>query len=179
MIRLETGRVALVRPLRPDDERLYPDFDARLSDEDRRFRFFSAAHLSERQIWAFTHFDRAEASAFAALDPADGAMLGVARLHRLEVDAGEFAVLVRSDLKGQGLGRELMTRVLRSAAPLGIRRIVGFVLRENACMLAFARDLGFALRADPDDAAVMRAELDLGDHGRALGEGPAEAALAS
>ena len=142
-------------------------------------RFFSASYLSERQIWAFTHFDRAEASAFIALDPRDGAMLGVARLHRLSDGSGEFAVLVRSDLKGRGLGRALMERVLDAAEALRVRAIFGIILRENVGMRALARELGFTLRADPDDAALMRAELDPAPAARRDRAEPAVLPLAS
>lgn len=150
---------ATIRPLEAADERLYPDFLAHVSAQDRRFRFFSAAELSTRQIWDFTHYDPDRAVALAAEGVADGAIYGVARLHALDGPEreGEFAVLVRSDLKGQGLGRALMEEICRRAASIGVSTLEGLILGENVGMLAFARDLGFALSPEPGDPGIVRA----------------------
>lgn len=150
-----------IRALRPKDEALYPAFMAAVSANDRRLRFFSPAPLSTRQIHAFTHFDPATAAAFVAVGP-DGALQGVARLHRVPDGQAEFAVLVRSDLKGRGLGRALMETLLAAAPRLAVSRVLGFVLPENTGMLALARDLGFTRRRDPDDAEIVRVSIDLG-----------------
>lgn len=155
---------ARIRPLRPEDERLYPDFLAQVSAEDRRFRFFSAAELSPRQIAGFTRYDPATALAFAAEARGDGRLLGVARLHRLggEAGDGEFAVLVRSDLKGRGIGRALMEEICRRAPEIGVGRLVGLILAENTGMLGFARELGFDLANDPGDPGLVRASARAG-----------------
>ncbi|MBM3521865.1 MAG: GNAT family N-acetyltransferase, partial [Alphaproteobacteria bacterium] len=73
----------------------------------------------------------------------------------------EFAVIVRSDLKGRGLGRLLMDRIITHARGRGVGEIVGDILRENTGMLALARDLGFELADDPDGPEIMRARLTL------------------
>lgn len=82
--------------------------------------------------------------------------LGVARLVRDpdNIDA-EFAVMVRSDLKGQGLGRLLMQSLLDYAALRGTQRIVGHVLRENRAMLGLLKSLGFDGRADRNEPSEM------------------------
>lgn len=151
-----------LRPLAVEDERLYPAFDAGLTDEDRRLRFFSPAHLSSRQIARFTQFDRSAAAAIVAIEAETGAIAGVSRLHRLPDESGEFAVLVRSDLKRQGLGTALMLKVFSEAGRIGVRSIVGLILRENTGMLRLARRLGFKLAAHPDDATLTVARLTPG-----------------
>ena len=83
--------VPTIRPLADGDDRLYPDFLAHVSAEDRRFRFFSAAELSPRQVWDFTHYDPDRAVVLVAERPRDGAILGVARLHRLDGSHGREA----------------------------------------------------------------------------------------
>lgn len=83
-VRLQDGREILIRPLRPDDETLYPVFLAHVTPEDRRLRFFMPVReFSPARIAQFTHVDFARAMAFAALERATGELVGVARLHRL------------------------------------------------------------------------------------------------
>src|SRR5215469_8808003 len=81
-ITLPDGRAVFVRPLRPEDESLYPPFLAAVTPEDLRLRLFAPVReFSHAFIARFTHFDYAKAMAFIALDGASGEMLGVARLH--------------------------------------------------------------------------------------------------
>ena len=74
--------------------------------------------------------------------------------------AAEFAILVRSDLKGQGLGRLLLSKIIDYCRRQGTREIVGEILAENDDMLRLASRLGFAL--DPDrETGTIRARLPL------------------
>ena len=93
--------------------------------------------------------------AFIAVD-AQQNTLGVARLVRDpdNVEA-EFALMVRSDLKGRGLGRLLMQALLDYAAARGTRRLVGYVLRENQAMLTLLKPLGFELRPDEHEPSEV------------------------
>lgn len=68
----------------------------------------------------------------------------------------EYAVAVRTDIKGRGLGYLLMTRLLEIAKARGLSEIFGEVLRENGPMLKMARELGFTVAPHPDEADVMR-----------------------
>lgn len=156
---LPSDRLVLFRPVEVADERLYPAFDASLTAEDRRLRFFSPSHLSAQQIARFTRFDRDQAAAILAVEAEGGAIAGVARLHRLEAGSGEFAVLVRSDLKRQGLGAALLGRILDEAGRLSIGTVVGLILRENTGMRHLASELGFALADHPDDRELIVARL--------------------
>jgi acetyltransferase len=74
-------------------------------------------------------------------------------------DNGEFAILVRSDLKGHGLGWLLMQLIIEYARAEGIGTIEGQVLRENTSMLAMCRELGFEITADPNDVGICIAKL--------------------
>jgi acetyltransferase len=90
-------------------------------------------------------------------------MLGVVRLHAdANYESGEFAILVRSDLKGRGLGWLLMQQIINYARSEGLKRIEGQILRENSTMLAMCRELGFAIGPDPDDTDICVARLALG-----------------
>src|SRR2546421_2442643 len=141
---LPDGTRVLMRPLKPEDAALYPEFVAHVTLEDSRLRFFSAIReLSEARIAQLTHLDYSRAMAFIVLDEASGKMLGVVRLHLDEDRAsGEYAVIVRSEFKGHGLGWLLMQRMIGYARALGLQRVHGQVLAENTTMLRMRAELG-------------------------------------
>ena len=76
-------------------------------------------------------------------------------------ERGEYAVLVRSDLKSRGLGWLLMQMIVDYARAEGIRVIEGQVLRENTNMLNMCRELGFEIASDPEEADVQVVKLRL------------------
>lgn len=151
-----------VRPIRPEDERLYETFARRLNPEDIRLRFFAPkASLSHQFVARLTQIDYAREIAFVALG-SDGELLGVSRFSAdPDFETAEYAILVRSDLKGKGLGSLLMGQLLDYAKANGLKRIVGSVLAENTGMLAMCRQLGFDISTDPEDLTVRHVELDL------------------
>jgi acetyltransferase len=158
---LADRREVILRPLQPDDDALYADFDGQVTDEDRRLRFLVALReIPLSQICRLTHFDREHARAYAAVEPGTGRLLGVGRIHRISAEEGEYAVLVRSDLKGLGLGHGLMDCVLEGAAELGLKSILGLILRENVNMIALCRELGFTFSAT-SEANLVEARLRL------------------
>jgi acetyltransferase len=160
---LRDGTALLMRPVRPEDERLYGPFLAAVSREDLRLRFFAPVKdFSHAFIARFTQIDYARAMAFLAIDEASGEMLGVVRLHAdAAYERGEYAVLVRSDLKSRGLGWLLMQMIVDYARAEGIRVIEGQVLRENTTMLNMCRELGFEIASDPEEADVQVVKLRL------------------
>ena len=159
---LPDGNKTLLRPIRPDDEALYDRFLAAVTPEDARMRFLGPMkELSHAQVSYFTHLDYARAMAFIALDEASGAMLGVARLHDIGGGSAEYAVIVRSDLKGHGLGWQLMEITIEYARARGLRTMEGKVLYENTAMLDMCRQLGFRIDNDPRAAAVCNVRLQL------------------
>jgi acetyltransferase len=145
------------------DEALYAPFFAVVTPEDLRLRFFAPVKtLSHTFVARFTQIDYARAMAFVAIEQASGAMLGVVRLHSdANYETGEYAILVRSDLKGRGLGWLLMQLIIEYARAEGLKRIEGQVLAENRTMLGMCRDLGFAIAADPEDPETCRVTLAL------------------
>lgn len=71
-------------------------------------------------------------------------MLGLVRLKdELDEKTVEFAIVVRSRIKGHGLGWLLMQHVIDYAKKKGLRRVLGDVLVENATMLQMCAELGF------------------------------------
>ncbi|WP_238191585.1 bifunctional acetate--CoA ligase family protein/GNAT family N-acetyltransferase [Methylobacterium frigidaeris] len=151
------GQAILVRPVRAEDEGLFEAFFRQVSAEDLRLRFFAPVRdFSHAFLARLTQLDYARAIAFVAIEEANGTMMGAVRLHAdANHETGEYAILVRSDLKGLGLGWALMGLMLDWARAEGLRVVEGQVLRENTTMLAMCRKLGFRLRTDPSDPDLM------------------------
>ncbi|MGO9045967.1 MAG: GNAT family N-acetyltransferase [Xanthobacteraceae bacterium] len=162
-MKLRDGTAILVRPVRPEDEPLYGPFFAAVTAGDLRLRFFAPVkNFSHGFIARFTQIDYARAMAFIAIDEESGAMLGVVRLHAdADYTSGEYAILVRSDLKGHGLGWLLMQLIIEYARSEGIRTIKGQVLRENTMMLDMCRELGFHIASDPQEPSSVMVTLQL------------------
>jgi RimJ/RimL family protein N-acetyltransferase len=162
---LPDGTRVLMRVLRPEDAGYYPDFIAHVTLEDARLRFFSAiSELSDERIAQLTRLDYERAMAFIAIDEASDVMLGVVRLH-LDDDrkGGEYAVIVRSALKGHGLGWLLMQRMIEYARTIGLQTVHGQVLAENTTMLRMCAQLGFHVGDDPHQKGIKVVTLKLDD----------------
>jgi acetyltransferase len=160
---LPDGTAIFLRPIRPEDEPLYQPFFAAVAAEDLRLRFFAPVKdFSHAFIARFTQIDYARAMAFVAIKETTGEMLGVVRLHtRTDYNSGEYAILVRSDLKGHGLGWLLMQTIIEYARSEGIGAIEGQVLHANSAMLQMCGQLGFAICHDPDDPQISVVKLSL------------------
>lgn len=159
------GERVLLRPLKVADGALYPDFLADVTMDDLRLRFFAPMReLSPEMIDKHIHYDPANAMAFIAIDEASGRMLGVVRLHDDSSGKnGEFAILVRSKLKGHGLGWMLMKHMIAYAKEKGLETVRGQVLAENATMLTMCAELGFHVTDDPDERGVRLMTLPLAE----------------
>ena len=155
------GERVLIRRVRPEDVALYRDLLAGVSAEDLRLRFFAnVGELSAEEMDKLSHLDYRHEMAFIALDEDTGEMLGLVRLKdELDEQTAEFAIMVRSRLKGHGVGFLLMRRVIDYAKEKGLRRVYGDVLAENASMLQMCGELGF--RAQDMGPDMRRMVLDL------------------
>jgi len=173
VLRLEDGRCLILRPIRPEDEASHDRFFSLLTAEDRELRFFNPIRELSREAMArLTQIDYDREMAFIAqASPshpggetdgvAPGDTLGVVRcVFDADGREGEFAISVRSDQKGKGLGRILMTKMIGYARARGAQTITGQVLSENARMLRLAQRLGFVSQRG-DDPRGLQVRLDL------------------
>jgi RimJ/RimL family protein N-acetyltransferase len=153
----------LIMPLKAEDAALYPDFLKDVTVADLRLRFFAAMReMSPAMIDSLVHYDPKRAMAFIAIEEKTGAMLGVVRLHDdPNGDSAEFAILVRSQLKGHGLGWLMMKHMIACAKDKGLKVMHGQVLAENAAMLLMCTELGFQITDDPSERGVKVATLTL------------------
>ncbi|NHZ65416.1 bifunctional acetate--CoA ligase family protein/GNAT family N-acetyltransferase [Massilia genomosp. 1] len=159
------GETLLLRPIQPEDGPAHVAMFNALSDDDVRYRMFvRVRELNASQLARFTQIDYDREMAFIATRPGpDGVneTLGVARVV-CDPDniAAEFAVTVRSDLKGHGLGYVLMEKLIAYCRSRGTREIVGEALPQNTRITKLARKLGFEIGKAAEDGSVhMRLTL--------------------
>ncbi len=166
---LKDGREVFMRPIRPEDEALYPDFFTEVTAEDLRLRFFAPIKdFSHAFLAKLTQLDYDRAIAFAAIEKASGKLLGVVRLHADPDHVnGEYAILLRSNLKGQGLGWKLMKLMIEWAKADGLEAVKGEILRENRTMISMCEALGFKVKSSPDDESIAEVKLPLDSIGEA------------
>ena len=164
------GEPLLIRPIRPEDAEAHAALFRRLSPEDIRYRFFSTLRaLSPEQVARMTQVDYDREMALVAVREATGETVGVCRLVREPyTDTGEFAVLVEGSMKGRGLARHLMGRIMDWGRSQGMTGITGQVLAENRPMLAFMRRMGFTIRRLPDEPDVVEAAASLVESAQAV-----------
>jgi acetyltransferase len=163
------GTPFMIRPIRPDDEPLMVTFHGTLSERSVYFRYLSPLALSQRVAHerlssiCFVDYDR-EMVLVAERRGAAGKreIVAVGRLSRLHWrEEAEFALLVSDPLQKQGLGSELLRRLVAIGAREKLRRIVGYISAENADMLRVARATGFRTRRSAEDHTLIDAWLDL------------------
>lgn len=159
---LKGGWRISVRPLRPEDEPTIHEFLRHVTPHDLRLRFFAPMkEFTHEFIARLTQLDYARAMAFIAFDE-NNEMVGVVRLHSDSVyESGEYAILLRSDLKGRGLGWALMQLIIDYAKSEGLKSISGDVLKENITMLEMCRQLGFEVKPDPTEPDICDVQLKL------------------
>jgi acetyltransferase len=157
-----------LRPIRPADAALYPAFLQVMDPEDMRRRFLvPTPSLSPQMLVRLTQLDYDRDMAFVALESRSGALAGMARYSAdPDRDHAEFGVLVRSDLKGRGLGRVLMHRLIKFASGEGIGELFGLVLPDNEPMLRLCRELGFVINERVPEENLIRARLRLARQSR-------------
>ncbi|HEY6823568.1 MAG TPA: GNAT family N-acetyltransferase, partial [Steroidobacteraceae bacterium] len=158
------GRQLLLRPIRPEDTPRHRQFLRQVTPRDLYLRFFSGVReLPEADLAHLTQIDYDREMAFVAVgrDAAgEEEILGVARAcSDPDNHTAEFAVLVRSDLKGQGLGTLLMHKLIRYCRERGTGELWGTVMAENSAMLQLARSLGFKVRGTEQNIETIALQL--------------------
>jgi len=163
---LKNGRKVSLRPIRPEDEAAHRDFINKLSDDDLRLRFFGSVRrdFDHKDMARFTQIDYDREMAFIASAQTESGVpetLGVMRTStKPDNTEAEFAIIVRSDQKGTGLGSMLFKKMLAYTRGRGTRRLVGQTFVENKAMQGLARKFGFSIRINPEEELVDMA-LDM------------------
>lgn len=153
------GAPLRLRPIRPEDGPAHLEFFAALTPDDVRYRMFvRVRELQPSQLARFTQIDYDREMAFIATRPGPNGVeqtLGVARVVADPDNVqAEFAVTVRSDLKGHGLGGILMEKIISYCRSRNTREIVGEALPQNTRVIRLARRLGFTVTPNPVEETV-------------------------
>ena len=141
-----------------------------MSKEDRYKRFFGeVGQLSHEQMAKMTQIDFDREMAFIASYRDENEKfhtLGVVRaITDAENQETEFAVVIRGDIQGQGLGKLLMLKMINYCKQRNTHMMTGLTLPQNAGMINLSRKLGFKVKFDIEEGWVdMRLDLQSYQH---------------
>lgn len=170
-VHLPNGREVLIRPIRPQDaEPLRAGFDLLQPEEVRQRFLYALKELTPEMAQRFTQIDARREFALVAAEPLPPGEALVGAVARAAIDDSgrnaEFAILVSRFIAHMGLGRRLMTRLVKWARGKQLDTLYGDVLEHNHAMLALAQSLGFERQPLQDTPGLVRVTLDL--HGGEL-----------
>jgi acetyltransferase len=161
--RLKNQVEVIIRPIRPADEPLMARFHELLSERSVYFRYLHMIGLGQRidhaRLSHICHIDYDTEMVLVAeyRDPVTDqpAILAVGRLNRLtDTREAEFAILVGDRWQGQGLGKELLRRLIAYARSTGLLRVVGEIHPENLVMQKVCQKMGFKRRYSIEDNLI-------------------------
>ncbi len=153
-----TGIVLHIRQFGPEDAPYLVNIFENMGGESRYNRFMeSVQNVTIERIWdeaeAIAHGARGETYgllAFADLPGHKDAPVGAARYVKLSATEAEFALSVRDDMQGTGIGTHLLHLLVDKAAETGVHRLVGVVLNNNQAMWHLLKKLGYRLESHPE-----------------------------
>lgn len=157
----KSGRHVIIRPVRAEDEPAHRAFHELQSPESIRYRFFQyRKHFSREDVAQMVQIDYDREMVFIASSSREDGEEGEETLGtvRIWTDADnlrcEFAVMVHDRMKGEGLGRALMQKMIDYCRARGTVKMVGDVLPDNRPMLTLAEHLGFHIKFNPDEEVM-------------------------
>jgi acetyltransferase len=167
IVSLPDGKIFLLRPILPEDEPAMLAAFQLLSPESVERRFFRAVTNPTHQMVAgLTQIDYDREMALVLTDPTATGQPQIYAEVRILMDpdrvTAEYAIIIRDDMTGRGLGTLLMNRIIAYGTSIGLKRITGTVLAENRTMLSICRQLGFLLETDRDMPSHVHVSKELG-----------------
>ena len=150
-----------VRATTEADEAVLAAFFDKVSDEDRRFRFFTAgAHVSHEQLDPFIHADHVRSESYLAFDAANGALVASGLLAcDSACETAEVAISIRCDYRAMGLGWVLLGFLGDVARAMGVRQIIAIESRDNHAAIDLERESGFVpqpMEGDPSTIILTK-----------------------
>ncbi|MBD2681756.1 MULTISPECIES: bifunctional acetate--CoA ligase family protein/GNAT family N-acetyltransferase [Nostoc] len=164
---MRNGLEVTIRPIRPEDEPLMIKLHKTLSEESVYFRYFHLIKLSQRIAHerltrlCFIDYDREMALVADYQNPEtqEHELLAIGRLSKLHgTNEAEFAILVSDRYQCQGLGTELLKRLLQVGRDEHLTLISAEILAENLAMQRVCEKLGFRIHRTAE-TSVVRAEI--------------------
>jgi RimJ/RimL family protein N-acetyltransferase len=159
--RARSGRVVTSRLLEPDDVDLLVEFFHHLSPESRRRRFhqnveYVSDDLIQESARLLANVDnRTQGGAVLALEKDDDGtprVIGVARLGRPpgkpNDPSAEAAIVIRDDYHGEGIGTELLRRLVLLAKQMKVKEMLAVIEADNTPAVRLFRELGLPTEID-------------------------------
>ena len=164
-IQLKNGEMVLIRPIRAEDEARHQTFDDSLTQEDRYKRYFSQrGKMTHEEMALLTQIDYEREMAFIAVRFDELNEQETLAVIRASIDPdntdAEFAMIVRSDLQGLGLGKILLNKLITYQKAKGTHYLSGMTMMSNVGMATLAKKLGFTVERDMEEG-VINMLLDL------------------
>jgi acetyltransferase len=158
------GRRVLLRPIKPEDGTQHVEFFNALDAEDVRYRvFMRIRELQRPQLARLTQIDYDREMAFIATserEPGRFETLGVARaIADPDNVSAEFAIIVRSDSKGKGLGPILFGKLIAYCRSRGTKELVGEALMDNQRIKGLVRRFGGSIASSEHGTVRLRFDL--------------------
>jgi len=158
-VQLKGGQVIQLRPITAEDEADHQQFDALLSAEDRYKRYFSPrGKISHEEMAMLTQIDYEREMAFIAVRSGANNQQETVAVIRASIDPdnidAEFAMIVRSDLHGLGIGKILLDKLIRYQKAKGTTYLTGVTMLSNVGMASLAKTLGFTVQRDIEEGVV-------------------------
>lgn len=164
---LKNGQLILIRPITAEDEARHQIFDHALTQEDRYKRYFSQrGEISHEEMVGLTQIDYDREMAFIAVRLDAGHEQETLAVIRSSIDPdnieAEFAMIVRSDLQGLGLGNILLNKLITYQRNKGTLTLAGMTMLSNVGMATLAKKSGFKIERDIEEGVInMQMELQL------------------
>ncbi len=168
---MKDGTPVTIRPIRPEDEPLMVQFHKTLSEQSGYFRYFHLIKLQSRvgherlTRICFIDYDREIALVVEYQNPETQTrqILAVGRLSKIHgTNEAEFAIVVSDRCQCQGIGTELLQRLLQISRDEQQNSITADILVDNYAMQKVCEKLGFRIERT-DDPTVVKAQIDIED----------------
>ena len=165
-VTLKNGQTILMRPIVAEDERTQQTFDNASTEEDRYKRYFSQrGKMTHEEMAQLTQIDYEREMAFIAIRLEDDQELDTLAVIRASIDPdnieAEFAMIVRSDAQGLGLGKLLLNKLITYQREKGTRYLSGITMLNNVGMATLAKKFDFEVKRDIEEGVInMKLELN-------------------
>jgi acetyltransferase len=168
--RMKDGTQVVIRPISAEDEMLMRKFHESLSDKTVYMRYLSpmllSARITHERLARVTHNDYDREIALVAEgddDEGEKAIFGVARLSKLRGrdEEARYTMLISDKYQGQGLGKELLTRIIKIGRDEKIKRIIALMSPKNEPMKKLCRAVGFSSFEIDSENGMLKAQIQL------------------
>lgn len=167
---MKDGTHVTIRPISAEDELLMRKFHKSLSDKTVYMRYLSPMLLSTRitheRLARVTHndYDREIALVAEGKDEnGEDAIFGVARLSKLRGrdEEARYTMLISDRYQGKGLGKELLTRIVKIGRDEKIKRIIALMSPDNEAMKKLCKAVGFSSFEIDSENGMLKAQIQL------------------